>query len=130
MTYHDDNDSCDSCNFSEFNSESETEDDNIDVVEEEDTEYKIIVASDGFWDMIIDEEVHIKEEKHDDNEGYNNDDEILADSKNGANELMQIVINRWNQPWTYINKDTKSVSKDVLIGTGDDISIGVWVGKI
>ena len=43
---------------------------------------------------------------------------------------MQIAINRWNQSWTYINKDTKSVSKDVLIGTGDDISIGVWVGKI
>jgi serine/threonine protein phosphatase PrpC len=117
---NDDKDSCDSCNFSEFNSESETEDDDI---EEEDTEYKVVVASDGFWDMIIDEEV-MK------NEADNNDDEILADSKNGANELMQIVINRWNQPWTYINKDTKSVSKDVLIGTGDDISIGVWVGKI
>ena len=127
MTYQDDNDSCDSCNFSEFNSESETEDDDV---EEEDTEYKIIVASDGFWDMIIDEEVHIEEEKHDHNEGDNNDEKILADSQNGANELMQIAINRWNQSWTYINKDTKSVSKDVLIGTGDDISIGVWVGKI
>lgn len=116
----DDNDSCYSCNFSEFNSETETEDDDI---EEEDTEYKIIVASDGFWDMIIDEEVIEKKED-------NNDEKILADSQNGANELMQIAINRWKQSWTYINKDTKSVSKDVLIGTGDDISIGVWVGKI
>ena len=90
---------------------------------DEEDEYKVVIASDGFWDMIIDEEVMKNEED-------NNDDEILADSQNGANELMKIAINRWNQPWTYINKDTKSVSKYVLIGTGDDISIGVWVGKI
>lgn len=124
----DDNDSCDSCYFNEFKSEDESdmepepEPEPEDEKKEEEAEYKIIVASDGFWDMIIDEEVN--EENNDDEE------KILADSQNGANELMQIAINRWNQSWTYINKDTKVVSNDVKIGTGDDISIGVWVGKI
>ena len=122
--------SCNSCNCSEFESAEElassassASDEDKEEEEQDENEYKVVIASDGFWDMIIDEEVMKNEED-------NNDEKILADSQNGANELMKIAIDRWNQPWTYINKDTKSVSKYVLIGTGDDISIGVWVGKI
>lgn len=83
--------------------------------------WKIIVASDGLWDVIS-----------------NGDTSLLASPKTTAKTLTDLALNRWMQNWIYVDqantrslseiKDDKTQMKEKIQGGGDDIGIGIWSG--
>ena len=78
------------------------------IIKNEQNKYKIIIGSDGLWDMIL-----LKE-----------DFNLLSKIKNST-ELINIIKNRWNQTWLYLYKNfitTTSFEKNNI----DDICIGLW----
>ena len=83
-----------------------------------DTVYKVIVGSDGFWDMIC-----------------NSDHDLIAEKYINSFDLGNIAISRWNKTWEYfLVKDRYDnlieIRNRIHVGKGDDVSVGVWVGKI
>ena len=81
--------------------------------------WKIIVASDGLWDVVGEE-----------------DTLLLASQKTTAKSLTDLALNRWIQEWIYvepfntlplstIKKDNMRM-KEKIQGCGDDIGIAVW----
>ncbi len=79
------------------------------------SEYKVVVASDGLWNMII---------------GNNIDNEILSDPMNGSLYLMKFSLNRWNKEWNYLVPTFNKLLHYKKIEKGDDICIGVWSGRV
>lgn len=74
---------------------------------------KIILATDGFWDMT-----------------YDGDLSFLADPDNQADELLQFVVDRWSQEWNYDpnppGEDKFSLQQSQIpLDQWDDIAIGV-----
>ena len=75
---------------------------------------KIIVGSDGLWDMI------------------NSNIEDINDNKKlvsmNASDIMDMVMARWNKQWNYVWDDGtgKIISSTEKIPSIDDISIGIW----
>ena len=66
--------------------------------------YKVIVATDGFWDMIGAFDL-----------------EILKDKTKKSEDLIQVVNNRWRQSWDYEGTATKFPIDNI-----DDVAIAVW----
>ena len=81
--------------------------------------WKIIVASDGLWDVICDR-----------------DTPLLASPKTTAKSLTDLALNRWMKNWIYVEptntrpltaiKMDKTHMKEKILGGGDDIGIAVW----
>jgi len=77
-------------------------------------DYKIVVASDGFWDMTT----------------YT-DLPVIASRCTGADELLMLSNERWSQDWEYYcplksKKEQEPVLKSLPEGQEDDTSISVW----
>ena len=91
------------------------------IPKKEGVEYSVVVATDGLWDMICDDDV-----------------DLLVTSS--AEELADIATNRWEQEWNYtypnprVYKGTKLEdtieTKKQKMGADqkDDIGIAVWRG--
>ena len=79
---------------------------------------KIIIGSDGFWDMIT--------LKNNINNFTDLDDLLNLNSKG----LLEKTINRWRQEWYYedINNETNKVTSEgvLLFDNIDDVSVGVY----
>ena len=87
-------------------------------VDGSETVYKVVVGSDGFWDMICE-----------------TDHDLVADRSSNAYDLGSFAIFRWNRKWEYVLIKDKfdkvvQIHNDLAVGKGDDVSIGVWVGCI
>lgn len=72
--------------------------------------YRLIAATDGFWDVVS-----------------NIDVALFKDKKqfNTADNLAVWSLKKWKQPWTYLWKDTTQISKFPESNI-DDIGIVVW----
>ena len=81
--------------------------------------WKIVVASDGLWDVMCER-----------------DTPLLASPKTTAKSLTDLALNRWMQNWIYVEptntrplaaiKMDKRQMKEKIQGGGDDIGIAVW----
>ena len=73
--------------------------------------WKIVVGSDGLWDVICKE-----------------DNEILSSPEMKASDLGELALLRWNQEWNYKHPPphTSCSSGERISNNIDDICIGVW----
>lgn len=80
---------------------------------------KVVIGSDGFWDMIA--------LKNDKSEFTDLDDLLNLNSS----ELVEKTVKRWNQEWSYedIDNETNEIINEGTIAFGniDDISVGVYL---
>jgi len=77
--------------------------------------YKVVVGSDGFWDMMCPDDIH-----------------FIAEQSNTASILGNLALTRWNKKWHFIRdafngKPAVNVLNQSL-GLGDDVSVGCFVG--
>jgi serine/threonine protein phosphatase PrpC len=77
-------------------------------------DYKIVVGSDGLWDM-----VHYK------------DYPFMASRDTGCEEMLQLTNNRWKQEWKYYcptipRNEQKGDVMAIPDGEEDDTSVAVW----
>ncbi len=77
--------------------------------------YKVVVGSDGFWDMMCPDDIH-----------------FIAEQSNTASILGNLALTRWNKKWHFIRdafhgKPAVNVLNQKL-GLGDDVSVGCFVG--
>lgn len=80
------------------------------------SKWKIIAASDGFWDMMC---------------LYDNS--FLKDNDYGAEELCKIASQRWSKKWFYVDprdRDNTKIVKQQIQGSHDDIGVAVWSGNM
>lgn len=70
-------------------------------------EWTVLVASDGFWDIVAPEDTFIQ-------------------LMNDCGELTDFAKSRWNQDWTYIYPGHPD--KITKFGPADDMAIGMWKG--
>ena len=77
--------------------------------------YKVVVGSDGFWDMMCPDDIH-----------------FIAEQSNTASILGNLALTRWNKKWHFIRdafhgKPAVNALNQKL-GLGDDVSVGCFVG--
>jgi serine/threonine protein phosphatase PrpC len=78
------------------------------------SKYKVVVASDGIWDMICD-----------------GDDSFLASAEQGAQEIANLAIHRWGQEWTYKHPPPSThSSREFISNSRDDIAIATCVKNL
>ena len=76
--------------------------------------WKVVVGSDGVWDMI-----------------HDGDDAFLGSPESDAQTIAEFVQARWNQEWSYVfpapkaGVDAEPQATKQTIGLGDDICAGV-----
>ena len=81
------------------------------TISHDNNKMKIIVASDGFWDMISPSDIT-----------------LLASPYYDAKKLTNIAVTRWNQEWIYLHPGDKGTHTIETIQTQmDDICVGVWI---
>lgn len=83
------------------------------VVRDPNVDYRVIVGSDGLWDMIVDEDIDIMLQI------------------NSAEEIGDIVKNRWYQPWLFVQLGSTLIEGSVTEFPDDnidDICVAVWIG--
>ena len=86
------------------------------------TIYKIVVASDGLWDVFSESvEDHI----------------IISNHETLSNELVDIAYGRWTQEWNFIkpmcasiNYSSMNLHKTKRFSRTDDIAVCTWTGII
>jgi len=81
---------------------------------EHDQTYRIVIGSDGFWQMTCEE-----------------DAPLLSDPQVTSGELLGLVDKRWRQVWVYDpnvpEEQTVSPFRETTLGRPDDASVGVMV---
>lgn len=75
-----------------------------------DATYKLLIGSDGLWDMVCD-----------------TDTPLLSSKETTAEEIMEWVYSRWIQEWTYIYGNNKQ-KINFPDWNRDDICLGVFIG--
>ena len=93
-----------------------------DILNNDKTIYKIVVASDGLWDVFSESvEDHI----------------IMSNSETLSNELVDIAYGRWKQDWDFIkpmcssiNYSNMNVNEMQRFSRTDDIAVCTWTGII
>jgi serine/threonine protein phosphatase PrpC len=94
------------------------------VLNNDKTIYKIVVASDGLWDVFSESvEDHI----------------IISNNETLSNELVDIAYGRWKQDWDFIKPMCASINYSNInmnmnniqrFSRTDDIAVCTWVGEI
>lgn len=81
----------------------------VTIPREESKNYKLIAASDGFWDLVC-----------------NTDTPTLSNREYDAEQLMHWISDRWHQEWTYFHSsgNQKITFPDWNV---DDICVGVFM---
>ena len=73
-------------------------------------EIKIIIGSDGFWDMI-----------------HSTDDNEMLISCNSSEELCKLAEHRWKQEWNFIeNLEFPENIEKTYFDIFDDVSVGIY----
>tara|TARA_Y100000996_G_C22529041_1_gene645720 strand:+ start:953 stop:1813 length:861 start_codon:yes stop_codon:yes gene_type:complete len=80
------------------------------IPREENESYKLVMGSDGLWDMVCD-----------------TDTTLLSSKETTAEKIMDWVYDRWQQEWTFIDKKQKHKTT-FPDWNRDDICIGVFIG--
>ena len=78
-------------------------------ITEETSLWKVVVGSDGFWDMT-----------------YKNDDKFISSPYTNSTSLLTLANLRWNQPWNYECPITKNITKNKKIPNIDDIAVAIF----
>jgi serine/threonine protein phosphatase PrpC len=82
--------------------------------------YKVILASDGVWDMI--EDCKHTEEETKEEDGFHK----LNTNNYTAQQLCEFAYNRWKQSWRYVHGDTINPSIKFPDDNTDDICAIIW----
>ena len=87
----------------------------VNVPRDNDGKYKVIVASDGLWDITEDF-----------------DEAVLKNRENEAQQLVEFASNRWHQSWNYEREDDGVLISSITHfepGTKqiDDVCVATWI---
>jgi hypothetical protein len=91
---------------------------------QEEQKVRVVVGSDGFWDMIIKNPKYVEQQKI--------EDETRDLINMNIEELSDKVLNRWKQKWTCYNEVNGRFTKEFVYydkyepQDWDDCAVAVW----